>query len=64
MKQLAMLVLLVTGLLLGGIVPGLAKKSAKPIIETFEATVPGAGVMRVEIEEFSTDQDMQPPALP
>jgi hypothetical protein len=56
MRQLAMLA---TGFLLVGIATGLAKKPAKPIIETFEATVPGAGVMRVEIEEFSTDQDMQ-----
>ena len=60
MKRLAVFVLLGTGCLLVGVVPGLAKKSAaKRIIEAFEATVPGGEVLRFEIEEFSTDQDIQ-----
>jgi len=41
-------------------VPCLAKKkSPKPIIETFEATMLGGEALRFEIEEFSTDQDIQ-----
>jgi tetratricopeptide (TPR) repeat protein len=34
-------------------------KSRKPIIETFEARMPGGERLRFEIEEFSTDQDVQ-----
>jgi hypothetical protein len=61
MKRLAVLALLGTGCLLVGVVPGVTqKKSAKPIIETFEATnAISCGVLRFEIEEFSTDQDIQ-----
>lgn len=59
MKRLALLALLGTGCLLVGVVPGVAKKPAKPTIETFEATASGVGVLRFEIEEFSTDQDIQ-----
>ena len=61
MKRLAVLALLGTGwCLLVGVVPDLAqKKPAKPIIESFEATANGVGVLRFEIEEFSTDQDIQ-----
>ena len=58
MKRLAVIVLLATGLLVG-VMPGLAKKKAKPIIEAFEATVPGGQVLRFEIEEFSTNQAIQ-----
>ena len=58
MKRLAVVVLLATGLLVGGM-PGLAKKKAKPIIEAFEATVPGGQALRFEIEEFSTDEAIQ-----
>ncbi len=59
MKRLAVLALLGAGCLLVGVVPGVAeKKPPKPIIETFEATVSGV-VQRFEIEEFSTDQDIQ-----
>jgi tetratricopeptide (TPR) repeat protein len=35
------------------------KKSPRPIIETFEARGPGGERLRFEIEEFSTDQDVQ-----
>ena len=35
------------------------KKSPKPIIEIFEASVPGGETLRFEIEEFSTDQDIE-----
>jgi hypothetical protein len=61
MTRLAVLLLLGTGYLLVGVVPGVAKKKpSKPIIETFEATtVPAGEVLRFEIEEFSTDQDVQ-----
>jgi hypothetical protein len=60
MTRLAVLLLLGTGCLLVGVVPGVAKKKpSKPIIETFEATAPGGEVLRFEIEEFSTDQDVQ-----
>ncbi len=59
-KRLAMFLLLGAGCFLVGVAPGVAKrKSAKPIIETFEATVTGSGILRFEIEEFSTDQDIQ-----
>jgi len=55
-----MFVLLATECLIVGVEPGLAKKKvAKPIIEVFEATVAGGEVLRFEIEEFSTDQDVQ-----
>jgi hypothetical protein len=60
MKRLVVLALLGAGYLLVGVVPAVAKKKpAKPIIETFEATASGVGVVRFEIEEFSTDQDIQ-----
>jgi hypothetical protein len=60
MKRLVVLAILAAGCLLVGVVPGVAKKKpAKPIIETFEATASGVGVLRFEIEEFSTDQDIQ-----
>ena len=65
MKRLAIFglltfVLLATAYLVVGVVPSLAKKTpAKPIIETFEATLPGGEVLKFEIEEFSTDQDVQ-----
>jgi hypothetical protein len=60
MKRLAVFALLGTGCLLVGVVPGVAKKKpAKPIIETFEAAnAISCGVLRFEIEEFSTDQDI------
>ena len=58
MKRFATLV--VGMCLLVGVVPGVAKKKpAKPVIETFEATLTGLGVLRLEVEEFSTDQDVQ-----
>lgn len=57
MKRFAALAL---GVCLVAVVPGAAKKKpAKPIIETFEATLPGHGVLRFEVEEYSTDQDVQ-----
>jgi hypothetical protein len=54
------LTLLVLGMGVLIVVPGLAKKKpAKPIIEILEATVPGGEVLRFEIEESSTDEDIQ-----
>jgi hypothetical protein len=59
MKRSAELLLLGICLLTAA-VPSLAKKkAAKPIIEIFEATLAGHGVVRFEVEEFSTDQDLQ-----
>jgi hypothetical protein len=59
MKQLAALALLGTGCLIG-VLPSLAtKRPAKRVIEVFEATASGIGILRFEIEEFSTDQDIQ-----
>ena len=60
MKRLAVLALLGTVCLLVGVLPGGAKKKPpRPIIETYEATASGIGLLRFEIEEFSTDQDIQ-----
>jgi hypothetical protein len=60
MKRLAIFALLATAYLLVVAVPGLSKKKpTKPIIETLEATIPGGEVLRFEIEEFSTEQDIQ-----
>jgi hypothetical protein len=60
MRRLAVSLLLGAGCLLVGVAPGVTKKKpSKPIIETFEATAPGGEVLRFEIEEFSTDQDVQ-----
>ena len=60
MKRLAMLALLSQVGLLVAVVPCLAKKKpSKPVIETFEARILGGEVLRFEIEEFSTDQDIQ-----
>jgi hypothetical protein len=54
------LTLLVLGMGALIVVPGVAKKKpAKPTIEIFEATVPGGDVLRFEIEESSTDEDIQ-----
>jgi len=58
MKRLAMFALLGTALLVA--IPGLAKKKpTKPVIETLEASFPGGEVLRFEIEECLTDQDIQ-----
>ncbi len=51
---------LALGLCLVAVVPGAAKKKpAKPIIESFEATLVGHGMLRFEVEEYSTDEDVQ-----
>jgi hypothetical protein len=36
-----------------------SKKPAKPVIEKFEATATGLGVLAFDIGEFSSDQDLQ-----
>lgn len=60
MKRLAIMALIGTVGLLLGVAPGLAKKKpSKPIVETLEASLPDGRVLRFEIEEFSTDQDVQ-----
>lgn len=58
MKRLAALVVGLS--LLISVLPGVAKKKPrKPVIESFEATLPGHAVLGLEVEEFSTDQDVQ-----
>ena len=52
--------LVVGACLLVGAVPVAAKKKPhKPVIESFEATLPGHAVLGFEVEEFSSDQDVQ-----
>jgi hypothetical protein len=60
MKRLALFIFLVAGLLLVIATPGGAKKKpAKPVIETYEATVGQGTYLRFEIEELTTEQEMQ-----
>jgi len=60
LKRLAVLILLGISCLLLGAMPLVGKKKTdKPVIETFEAVAAGNQVMTFEIQDFSTEEEIQ-----